>query len=163
MGHPRKPEVNFAGKWREHYNRHWEDFEENVLADDLLEWWLSRDWADVNEQGIPNRAYMNDFFLENMVSLSTVRLMCKRNPYFNYIYQNCRDIEEGRWFKLGCRKGYNPVMFLVGLKARYKWDDGTLYTSQDQKKLIIEDSDASKLEVTPVGVIEAHVEIIEDK
>jgi len=108
-----EPKIPYQRRWGNQFSKAYTDEEIEMLADRLLEWM---------EAKVGNIWY-KDFCVQNRIGNQRISEFAKKNKYFEWIMDMCRDIQESRMFKLGTSKKTNPAMFILGLKANHGWKD----------------------------------------
>ena len=121
----RTGENAYIGKYEHLFNKRWTDDEIKALADDLLQ------WMELKTENL----WYKDFCVEKRMGNQRISEFAKKNEYFAWIMDMCKDIQESRMFKLGTSKKTNPAMFIIGLKANHGWKDYTEVKIQDMPEI----------------------------
>ena len=121
----RTGENAYIGKYEHLFNKRWTDDEIKALADDLLQ------WMELKTENL----WYKDFCVEKRMGNQRISEFAKKNEYFAWIMDMCKDIQESRMFKLGTSKKTNPAMFILGLKSNHGWKDYTEVKIQDMPEI----------------------------
>jgi hypothetical protein len=113
-------------------NKHWTEGEIKLVADKMLEWFKQ-----------PKNYWLKDFAIEMDISYRLMReKFYKESPYFAYIFDLCKDIQESKLFKLGINTRSSMPIF--ALKNVSKWRD------KQEHEHIIRDVSEIKKEIEEV-------------
>ena len=117
----------YKRRWGNQFSKAYTDEEIEMLADKLLE------WMEAKTENI----WYKDFCVQNRIGNQRISEFAKKNKYFEWIMDMCRDIQESRMFKLGTSKKTNPAMFILGLKANHGWKDYNEVAIQNMPEIVI--------------------------
>lgn len=87
------------------------------LADEMLEWFEEMDGKK------PKNFWLKDFAIRKRLGRQRFSEFSKQNPYFNFVYGICKDLQESYLFKLGMSKSVNAGMPAFALKNVAGWRD----------------------------------------
>lgn len=80
------------------------------LADDLFEHFKN-----------PENLWLQDFFIERMITREQIVNIRNRSKYFAEIYSLCKDIQESRLFHAGLDSRVNNQFLIFSMKNVCKW------------------------------------------
>lgn len=118
----RTGENSYIGKYQHIFNKRWETYEIEALADKLLEW-MEKDTKNF---------WFKDFLIEKRINQRRIAEFCQKSVYFNEVYSICKEIQESRMFKMGASKKFNPAMFIMGLKNNHGWTDKQAFEGENK-------------------------------
>ena len=120
-----EPGQPYQRRWGNQFSKAYTDEEIERTADELLE------WMELKTENL----WYKDFCVEKRMGNQRISEFAKKNEYFAWIMDMCKDIQESRMFKLGTSKKTNPAMFIIGLKANHGWKDYTEVKIQDMPEI----------------------------
>lgn len=105
--------VTYIGKYEHIVGKPYTEDEVKCLADLLYEWFQD-----------PNNYAIMDWMVQPTLMLNYPRMMdfCKRNPYFNEIYSQCKQIQTIRLRKLMIASD-KPTAYIFAMKNMSNWRD----------------------------------------
>lgn len=114
----------YIGKFEHIFNKKWNEHEIKALGDEMLEWFETR-WTKGIKDEVNGRTplWLNDFAIMKRVGRQRLIEFEKINPYFNQVYNLCKEIQEAVLFKLGLST--KSAMPIFALKNVAGWTDKT--------------------------------------
>jgi len=74
----------------------------------------------------PKRIWLQDFFIQRMISKRQIKLLCDQSEDFAEAYSLCLDIQESRLFKIGLSgKSGTQAVVALALKNMAGWKNET--------------------------------------
>ena len=104
----------YIGKYEHIVGKKYTDDEIKMLAD------MMYDWIQISESNY----WIGDFLTKKEIMLNRQRVadFCRKNEYFNELYQQCKAIQERRLSKFACTAD-KPTGWIFALKNVSGWRD----------------------------------------
>ena len=86
----------------------------------------------------PKRIWLQDFFIQRMISKRQIKLLCDQSEDFAEAYSLCLDIQESRLFKIGLSgKSGTQAVVALALKNMAGWKNEPNTEPEDKKPAVI--------------------------
>lgn len=107
-------------KARKAYKHKYTDTVIEALADEMIEWFETK---IVTSKGEKYNLWFRDFAIQKRIPRQRFSEFAKKNKYFKYVNNICKDIQESRLFKTGMSSRANATMAIFALKNVSQWRD----------------------------------------